>query len=142
MPGRSAKRGWFSTVHPQPSSTRHLRAGDSLGNTALIHDTVWPYTAYAVEDTWILSISRTELTDLLRGRGELAHSVLHGVYHSFARRLSQVVGQGRSVKREWLWQADVDKHTASPRADARPISGESPLEFKLGAHAFPWERSP
>ena len=68
--------------------------------------------------------------------------MLHGVYHSFARRLSQVVGQGRSVKREWLWQADVDKHTASPRADARPISGESPLEFKLGAHAFPWERSP
>ena len=41
--------------------------------TALIHDTVWPYTAYAVEDWWILSISRTELTDLLRGRGELAH---------------------------------------------------------------------
>ena len=125
-----------------PEVLRHLRAGDSLGNTALIHDTVWPYTAYAVEDTWILSISRTELTDLLRGRGELAHSVLHGVYHSFARRLSQVVGQGRSVKREWLWQADVDKHTASPRADARPISGESPLEFKLGAHTFPWERSP
>ena len=29
------------------------------------------------------------------------------------------------MKREWLWQADVDKHTASPRADARVPSPAS-----------------
>lgn len=103
---------------------RHLRAGDSIGNTALIEDHFWQYTGRALEDTWTLSISRPELTDLLRGRADLAHAVLFGVYHTFARRLRQVMEQGLSLKQDFLFAADVDKHTASPHVGPSSRSGE------------------
>eukprot|EP00965_Chrysotila_dentata_P195469 6177012-Pleurochrysis_carterae.AAC.2 len=37
---------------------RELRAGDSLGNTGLIHDSWWEYSAVATEDSWTLTITR------------------------------------------------------------------------------------
>ena len=115
-----------------PQVLRHLRAGDSIGNTSVIKDHLWEYTATAHEDTWTLSISRAALTDLLRGRAELAHAVLFGVYHTFTRRLQQVVAQGLSVKSEWLFAADVDKHTTSPRVG--PSRAE--LEHAQQLHRF------
>ena len=62
---------------------RHLRPGDSIGNTSLIKDHTWDYSAISArEDTWTLSIARSDLTDLLRGRAELAHAVPFRVYHT------------------------------------------------------------
>merc|ERR1712205_62185 len=63
----------------------------------------------ALEDTWTLSIQAHDLSDLLRGRRELAHAVLRGFYDTFRRRLTQVVERGGSVKREWILAIDVNK---------------------------------
>ena len=109
---------------------RLLRPGDSIGNTSLIKDHMWEYSAVSAhEDTWTLSIGRSDLTDLLRGRAELAHAVLFGVYYTFSRRLQQVVQQGLSVRSEWLFAADVDKHS-SPMRSAQagpPLSPSHPF---------------
>ena len=61
--------------------------------------------------------------------GELAHAVLFGVYYTFSRRLQQVVQQGLSVRSEWLFAADVDKHS-SPMLSAQagpPLSPSHPF---------------
>eukprot|EP00928_Gymnodinium_smaydae_P028930 TRINITY_DN21929_c0_g1_i1.p1 TRINITY_DN21929_c0_g1~~TRINITY_DN21929_c0_g1_i1.p1 ORF type:complete len:1798 (+),score=323.48 TRINITY_DN21929_c0_g1_i1:125-5518(+) len=69
---------------------RQLRAGDSVGNTGLLLDSQWSSTAVAMEDTWLLCLSRSDLTDLLRGRRELASDVIRGLYRTFLRRMQQV----------------------------------------------------
>ena len=87
-----------------------LEAGDSLGATAaLFPESLWQFSATALEDTWTLSIQARDLSDLLRGRRELAHAVLRGFYDTFRRRLTQVVERGGSVKREWILAIDVNK---------------------------------
>lgn len=87
-----------------------LRAGESLGHTtALLPDSLWQYSATAQEDTWTLSISSRDLSDLLRGRTELARAVLRGHFDTFAKRLTQVIEQGGSVKRDFLLAVDVNK---------------------------------
>uniref|UniRef100_A0A7S4BAU2 Cyclic nucleotide-binding domain-containing protein n=1 Tax=Chrysotila carterae TaxID=13221 RepID=A0A7S4BAU2_CHRCT len=102
---------------------RELRAGDSLGNTGLIHDSWWEYSAVATEDSWTLTITREELADLLRGRPELSHSVLQGVYETFTRRLRQAAAEDGQVSADWLLAADLDKspmlkrQLSSKRAD-------------------------
>ena len=102
-----------------PETVGELHAGESLGHTtALLPDSVWQYSAEALEDTWILTVSGRDLSDLLRGRGELAHAVLRGFYDTFRRRLTQIVEQGRSVKREWILAVDVDKSPMIRGAEA------------------------
>lgn len=70
---------------------RMLKASDTLGNTGLLHDSVWPYSARALEDTWLLCIDRRQLTDALRGRRDLASAVIHGLYKTFTRRIKNAV---------------------------------------------------
>lgn len=70
---------------------RTLTAGDTMGNTALLTDAQWPYSAIAVEDSWLLCISRANLTDVLRGRRDLAAAVIHGLYKTFTRRIKNAV---------------------------------------------------
>ena len=95
------------------STTSDLFAGDTIGNTtAMLPQSSWRYSAHAVEDTWTLTIDTRDLSDVLRGRAELAHAVLRGFYYTFARRLRQIVEQRGSVKREWMLAADVDKSPA------------------------------
>eukprot|EP00931_Biecheleriopsis_adriatica_P003676 TRINITY_DN105451_c0_g1_i1.p1 TRINITY_DN105451_c0_g1~~TRINITY_DN105451_c0_g1_i1.p1 ORF type:complete len:1618 (+),score=328.70 TRINITY_DN105451_c0_g1_i1:51-4904(+) len=71
-------------------SERKLGASDSMGNTGLLHDTQWQYTARALEDTWVLCLEREGLTDLLRGRRELASAVIRGLYKTLRRRMCLV----------------------------------------------------
>jgi len=73
------------------SLVRTLHASDTMGNTALLHDSHWQYTAVALEDTWLLCIDRVNLTDVLRGRRELASAVIHGLYKTFTRRIKNAV---------------------------------------------------
>jgi len=66
--------GLYSHASRGPRSRslqRCLQNGDSMGNTGLLRDHHWQYTATALEDTWLLCIGRTDLTDLLRGRESL-----------------------------------------------------------------------
>merc|ERR1711974_398076 len=70
---------------------RKLHASDTMGNTALLHDSVWPYSAVALEDTWLLCVERTQLSDVLRGRRDLAREVIHGLYKTFTRRIKNAV---------------------------------------------------
>jgi len=101
---------------------RELHAGDTLGTTtALLSDSSWQYTAWAADDTWTLTIDARDLSDVLRGRAELAHAVLRGFYYTFARRLRQILEQGGSVKREWMLAADVDKSPA-PKGRKMPAT--------------------
>ena len=56
--------------------------------------------------------------------------MLFGVYYTFSRRLQQVVQQGLSVKREWLFAADVDKHSSpSLSAAGLPLSPSHPFRL-------------
>ena len=99
--------------HERPIEHRDLRPGDTLGNTtALLSDSSWRFTATAVEDSWTLTIDARDLSDVLRGRAELAHALLRGYFYTFNRRLKQIVESGGSVKREWMLAADVDKSPA------------------------------
>eukprot|EP00929_Paragymnodinium_shiwhaense_P021742 TRINITY_DN14103_c0_g1_i1.p1 TRINITY_DN14103_c0_g1~~TRINITY_DN14103_c0_g1_i1.p1 ORF type:complete len:1639 (+),score=459.90 TRINITY_DN14103_c0_g1_i1:68-4984(+) len=72
---------------------RSMHVSDAIGNTALLLDKLWEYTALAVDDVWLLSISRSDLTDLLRGRRELASAVIRGLYKTLTRRMQQVEDQ-------------------------------------------------
>ncbi|CAE8700293.1 unnamed protein product [Polarella glacialis] len=69
---------------------RKLQVSDSMGNTALLLDHNWQYTATAMEDTWLLCLGREGLTDLLRGRRELASAVIRGLYKTLQRRMCLV----------------------------------------------------
>eukprot|EP00965_Chrysotila_dentata_P195470 6177012-Pleurochrysis_carterae.AAC.3 len=76
----------------------------------------------AVETPWFSTAAR-ELADLLRGRPELSHSVLQGVYETFTRRLRQAAAEDGQVSADWLLAADLDKspmlkrQLSSKRAD-------------------------
>ena len=59
----------------------------------------------------LLEISRDDLTDLLRGRRELARSVIRGFQRTFMRRLGEIVEDDGDLKREWIVHAD---HSSSP----------------------------
>lgn len=115
-------KAWRRSEAKGPAETiGEVHAGESLGNTtALLPDSLWQYSATALEDTWTLTIRSRELTDLLRGREEFAHAMLRGFFDTFSRRLRQVVEQGGSVKREWMLAADVNK---SPMV--RPSKGHA-----------------
>jgi len=110
---------------------RRLQAGDSMGNTGLLLDHDWQYSAAAEEDTWLLCISRNDLTDLLRGRRELAAAVIRGLYRSFTRRMQQTSDlEVRS--REWLIAADYSRIVESPpdsinKILSDPLALASPL---------------
>jgi len=128
---------YSNTVGPRPTPerqakmqlTRRLQVGDSMGNTGLLLDHDWHYTAAADEDTWALCISRSDLTDLLRGRRELAAAVIRGLYRSFTRRMQQVSDlEVRS--REWLIAADYSRIVESPPDSVKffvdPLAFSSP----------------
>lgn len=68
---------------------RRLGVGDSMGNTALLLDHSSHYTARALEDVWLLKLSRRDLTDVLRGRHEVAAAVIRGLYKTLTRRMQQ-----------------------------------------------------
>lgn len=70
---------------------RQLSVSDTMGNTGLLLDATWNYSATAAEDVWLLCISRIALTDVLRGRRELASAVIHGLYKTFTRRIKMAV---------------------------------------------------
>jgi len=76
------------------SLLRKLWTSDTMGNTALLHDSIWLYSAVALEDTWLLSIDRAQLADVLRGRRDLASAVIHGLYKTFTRRIKNAVFAG------------------------------------------------
>lgn len=59
----------------------------------------------------LLEISRDDLTDLLRGRRELARSVIRGFQRTFLRRLGKIVEDDGDLKRDWIVHAD---HSSSP----------------------------
>jgi len=69
---------------------RKLLASDTMGNTALLCDTEWAYSAKALEDTWLVCLNRRDLTDALRGRREMASAVIRGLYKTFTRRIQQL----------------------------------------------------
>jgi CRP-like cAMP-binding protein len=69
---------------------RSMRAGDTFGNTSLLLNTTWKYSAVALEHTNLLTIDRRDLTDVLRGRRELAAAVIKGLYKTFTRRMKLV----------------------------------------------------
>ena len=59
----------------------------SFGNTGLLADHTWPYTARAgVDGAVLLSLSRSRLHDALRGRRDLAAAVAHGFLRTLGRR--------------------------------------------------------
>eukprot|EP00927_Polykrikos_kofoidii_P049112 TRINITY_DN43238_c0_g1_i1.p1 TRINITY_DN43238_c0_g1~~TRINITY_DN43238_c0_g1_i1.p1 ORF type:complete len:1725 (-),score=333.40 TRINITY_DN43238_c0_g1_i1:113-5209(-) len=91
---------------------RRLLQGDSMGNTSLLSDLQWQYSATAIEDTWLLCISRNDLTDLLRGRRELASDVIRGLYKTFQRRMQQVANSDMGT-RSWLFSADYSRQSDS-----------------------------
>jgi len=66
---------------------RRMRASESMGNTALLLDHRWQYSASAFQDAWVLCLNRNDLTDVLRGRRELASAVIRGLYRTFTRRM-------------------------------------------------------
>jgi len=105
---------------------RRLQVGDSMGNTGLLLDHNWHYSAATEEDTWLLCISRSDLTDLLRGRRELAAAVIRGLYRSFTRRMQQSSDQ-EVRSREWLIAADYSRIVESP-PDSVKLSAD-PLSF-------------
>eukprot|EP00929_Paragymnodinium_shiwhaense_P075196 TRINITY_DN38437_c0_g5_i2.p1 TRINITY_DN38437_c0_g5~~TRINITY_DN38437_c0_g5_i2.p1 ORF type:complete len:1973 (-),score=521.92 TRINITY_DN38437_c0_g5_i2:49-5967(-) len=94
---------------PRRLLERHLLVGDSMGNTGLLHDHEWRYTAVALEDTWLLCINRSDLTDLLRGRRELASAVIRGLFKSFTRRMQVAnteIGTDLLICADYSRQAD------------------------------------
>ena len=107
---------------PEPLGEVH--AGESLGNTtALLPDSLWQYSATAMEDTWTLTIQARDLSDLLRGREQLAHAILRGFFDTFNRRLRQIIESGGSIKREWILAVDVDKSPLRRPAQYDPYKG-------------------
>jgi len=76
------------------------KPGDTMGNTALLLNTTWKYTAVALEHTNLLTIDRKDLTDVLRGRRELASAIIHGLYKTFTRRLKIVEDTKAAEMRE------------------------------------------
>lgn len=105
--------------HPKKRQLlRQLSPGDSIGNTGLLLDDHWHYSANVLEDCWLLCISRSDLTDLLRGRRELASDVIRGLYKTFTRRMQQVASLD-ARPRERLLTVDCSS-VNSPNLKPRP----------------------
>lgn len=85
------------------SMLRKLQASDTMGNTGLLCDTVWAYSARALEDTWLLCIDRRDLTDVLRGRRDLASAVIRGLYKTFTRRIQHLEEKNVFVRRDTVY---------------------------------------
>ena len=123
-------RAWRTTAAGAvPEPIGELNAGESLGNTtALLPDSLWQYSATALEDTWTLTIHARDLSDLLRGREEFAHAMLRGFFDTFNRRLRQVVEQGGSIKREWILAVDVNKSPVIRPGGSHPFAATNENE--------------
>jgi len=118
-----------------PVLLRELTAGDSLGNTGLIADVHWEYTAVGKEDAWTLTIHRDDLANLLRGRAELSLSVLKGFYKTFVRRLRQVKTErrGRGGGGGGGRGRDLTESARAAAATAPPPSPQLPNDIYAAA---------
>ena len=67
--------------------------GSRAGNTGLLQDHVWPYSAHAGPDGAVLLVLRRHrLHDALRGRRDLARAVASGFLRTYGRRALHAFG--------------------------------------------------
>ena len=91
---------------------------------------------------WLLVVRRDRLTDALRGRRELARSLFHGFYRTFARRMLEVDEEGgRKYKKKRSVVVELELGSNGTLELERTWNGREPtLERNSGRHARAFAR--